>query len=77
MRACSHEKLRLSEATLHSRINAMKFYYEQVLDCEKFFWEIPRPKKPVQLPKVLGENEIARMFNSIKSEAQSDPFLRV
>lgn len=60
-----HEKLKLSEATLHSRMNALKFYYEQVLGKEKFFWEIPRPKKRDQLPKVLGENEIGRMFNAI------------
>ena len=59
------EKLKLSENTLHSRINALKFYYEQVLGREKFFWEIPRPKKAQQLPKVLSENEIGRMFNAI------------
>ncbi|MGN6539961.1 MAG: tyrosine-type recombinase/integrase [Ginsengibacter sp.] len=58
-------KLHLSENTLHSRINALKFYYEQVLGREKFFWEIPRPKKPHQLPKVLSENEIGKMFNAI------------
>lgn len=57
--------LKLSEATLHSRINALKFYYEQVLKKEKFFLEIPRPKKHNQLPKVLSENEIGRMFNAI------------
>ena len=61
------EKLKLSENTLHSRINALKFYYEQVLKKEKFFWEIPRPKKQDQLPKVLGENEIGRMFNAISN----------
>lgn len=60
-----YEKLRLSENTLHSRINAMKFYYEQVLGREKFFWEIPRPKKQLILPKVLGEDELARLFNSL------------
>jgi len=59
------EKLKLTENTLHSRINALKFYYEQVLGREKFFWEIPRPKKHEQLPKVLGENEIGRMFNAL------------
>ena len=46
-------------------MNALKFYYESVLRREKFFWEIPRPKKQNQLPKVLGEDEIGRMFNSI------------
>ncbi|MCW3093933.1 MAG: tyrosine-type recombinase/integrase [Ferruginibacter sp.] len=62
-----HQILHLSDATLHSRINALKFYYEQVLGKEKFFWDVPRPKKPLQLPKVLGEREIGRMFNSISN----------
>ncbi|MDQ6763458.1 MAG: tyrosine-type recombinase/integrase [Bacteroidota bacterium] len=62
-----HEKLKLSENTLHSRINSLKFYYEQVLYKEKFFWEIPRPKKRDQLPKVLAEIEIGRMFNAVKN----------
>lgn len=39
-----YSKLHLSENTMHSRINALKFYYEQVLDREKFFWEIPGQK---------------------------------
>jgi hypothetical protein len=32
-----YEKLKLYENTLHSRINAMKFYYEQVLLRKKIF----------------------------------------
>jgi integrase/recombinase XerD len=59
------EKLHLSENTLHSRINAIKFYFEQVLHQEKFFWEIPRPKKPLKLPKVLSEEELSRLFNAV------------
>ncbi len=55
----------LTEHTVHSRINALKFYYEQVLRREKFFVEIPRPAKPAQLPKVLSETEITRLFNGI------------
>ena len=42
---CTKE-LKLSENTLNSRMNAIKFYFEQVLIKEKlFFNEIPRPKK--------------------------------
>ncbi|WP_301926831.1 tyrosine-type recombinase/integrase [Ferruginibacter sp.] len=59
------EKLRLAENTLHSRINALKFYYEQVLGREKFFWEIPRPKKHIQLPQVFNQDEVAGIINSI------------
>jgi integrase/recombinase XerD len=62
------EKLHLKENTLHSRINAMKFYYEQVLGREKFFWQIPRPKKRFILPKVLGETELKRLFNGLQNK---------
>ncbi len=61
------EKLHLSENTLHSRINALKFYYEQTLGREKFFWEIPRPKKPEILPKVISKERIADLINSIEN----------
>ena len=49
-------------------MNALKFYYEQVLNREKFFWEIPRPKKQFILPKVLGESELKRLFNALKNK---------
>lgn len=56
---------KISEATANSRINAIKFYFEQVLGREKMFVELPRPKMPLQLPKVLGENELGRLFNAL------------
>ncbi len=59
-----HATLRVSENTIHSRMNALKFYYEKVLYREKFFWEIPRPKKPFILPKVMSEAELSRLFNA-------------
>lgn len=63
-----YTKLHLSENTLHSRINSLKFYYEQVLNKEKFFWEIPRPKKQHQLPKIFSQDEIAAIINSVKNK---------
>jgi len=54
--------LQLSENTLHSRINAIKFYFEQVLHKEKLFFEIPRPKKPLQLPKTISARDIKKLF---------------
>ena len=59
------EQQRISENTAHSRLNALKFYYEQVLGKEKFFWEIPRPKKAMILPKLLNEAEIRKLFNAL------------
>jgi site-specific recombinase XerD len=61
---CAAE-LKMNEYTLHSRMNALKFYFEQVLKREKFFWNIPRPKKPLQLPKVLSREEIAALLKTI------------
>jgi len=57
----------LSENTLHSRINALKFYFEQVLHRPKFFIDIPRPKKPMQLPEILNEEEIGRLFRAVNN----------
>ena len=58
---CINEE-KLAENTIHSRLNALKFFYEQVLGQEKFFVTIPRPKKHLQLPKVLGEQELRKLF---------------
>ena len=57
-----HTSLQLSENTIHSRMNALKFYYEQVLYKEKFFWEIPRPKKPYLLPNFFNQDEIVAIL---------------
>ena len=47
---------------MHSRLNALKFYFEQVLHRKKFFFEIPRPKKPSTLPRVLSTQDIVVLF---------------
>lgn len=60
-------ELKLSENTLHSRMNALKFYYEQVLKNEKLFWEIPRPKKRIILPKVISEEKIIKGLLNISN----------
>lgn len=59
--------LELSENTLHSRINAVKFYFEQVLHREKMFFDIPRPKKPSILPKVINMQDIKKLFEVTKN----------
>lgn len=62
------EKQGISENTAHSRLNALKFYFEQVLGREKFFLEIPRPKKPVILPKLLNETELGKLFRALSNK---------
>lgn len=62
------EKQGISENTAHSRLNALKYYFEQVLGREKFFWEVPRPKKPILLPRLLNETELTRLFNALSNK---------
>lgn len=44
-------------------INAIKFYYEQVLDMPQRFYEIDRPRKARKLPLVLSEEEVAKVLS--------------
>ena len=59
--------LKLSEHTIHSRINAVKFYYEKVMGREKMFFDIPRPKKPIQLPNVLAISQVELLFSKLEN----------
>lgn len=61
------KKLKLSENQIHSRINAIKFYYEKVLGRPKMFVNIPRPKKALLLPKTLSVQEIKRLFEATEN----------
>ena len=59
--------LKLSENTIHSRMNAVKFYFEQVLKKERMFFEIPRPKKKLTLPNVLDISQVERLFSQLEN----------
>ena len=59
-----HKEKELSENQIHSRMNAIKFYFEKVLYQSKMFFDIPRPKKPLLLPKYLNIEEVKRLFDS-------------
>ena len=58
---CTNE-LHYSENQLHSRINAIKLYYEKVLGRERMFFNIPRPRKARQLPRVLSTQEVKKLL---------------
>ncbi len=47
---------------MNSKINAIKFYFEQVLHQPKMFFDIPRPKKPLLLPKMLSKGEVSKIL---------------
>lgn len=59
--------LGIKERQLNSRINAIKFYFEKVLHRERMFFDIPRPKKPSTLPKILSKNEIRKIFEATEN----------
>lgn len=63
---CLREQ-KISANQLHSRINAIKFYFEKILKSEKFSFEIPRPKKPLLLPKVMGEESVVRLLEAAEN----------
>lgn len=60
-----HEKQPTSESERNGHINSIKFLYEQVLGRERMLFYLTRPEKAEQLPKVLGEHELERMFRSV------------
>ncbi|HEX8426314.1 site-specific integrase [Hymenobacter sp.] len=48
----------ISETYQNLLINAIKFYYEQVESQPRHYYEVPRPKRPLQNPKVLAKEEV-------------------
>lgn len=58
------KKKRYSEAHVHTAVNAIKFYFEQVEKRPREFYDLPRPKKPMKLPSILAEEEIVSLINN-------------
>lgn len=63
---CIHKE-KLSEALIHSRINAIKAYFKHVHNQPIDLNTIIRPKKISQLPKVLSKTELTRIFNATQN----------
>jgi site-specific recombinase XerD len=59
--------LKHSENQVHSRINAIKFYYEQVLGQSKIAFNIIRPKKAKQLPRVMSFQDVQKILSQVKN----------
>jgi len=56
-----------SETHVHLAVNAIKFYFEKVLGRTEEFYDLPRPKKPFNLPDILAEEEIIVLLKRIKN----------
>ncbi|MEN8201269.1 MAG: tyrosine-type recombinase/integrase [Bacteroidota bacterium] len=59
---------RISISQQNQRINAIKFYYEQVLGRKREYYQINRPRKESKLPTVLTLNEIERILDLTKNK---------
>ncbi len=55
-------KKNLSASEQNQIINAIKFFYEKVLNRSRENYEIPRAKKLFQLPGIFSADEIRRIF---------------
>ena len=60
------EKKNCSASTLNIAINALKFYYGEILK-QRFAYNIRRPKKDKKLPVVLSQEEVSKILFSVKN----------
>ncbi len=56
---------KVSESTQNCAINAVKFFYEKVLNGQRKLYKIDRPRKEKTLPVVLSVEEIKRLLATI------------
>lgn len=61
------EKEKMRERKMNGKINAIKFYFEQVLHRPRMFFDIPRPKKPIVLPKMLSKNQVKSIIDATEN----------
>ena len=57
-------KYKISEVKQNQSINAIKWYFEKVLEKPREYYTITRPKKAKTLPSVLSEQEVFLLINS-------------
>lgn len=61
----------MGERKINGKINAIKFYFEHVLNRKHMFFDIPRPKKPTTLPKMLSKAEVKKLFSNVTNVKHS------
>lgn len=64
-----------SESYQNSHINAIKFYYEHVLNRNRMLFDLPRPQKAHQLPAVWAETDVIKMLNTIENLKHQTMFI--
>jgi len=56
-----------SDTYINQSINAIKFYYEVVMEMPNRFYSIERPRKQEKLPKILSKEEVMLMIKSTQN----------
>ena len=56
---------KISPSVQNNFINAIKCYYEFVLGRDRTYYDLQRPKRPFQLPNVLSQNEVEKLFKAV------------
>lgn len=56
---------KVSSSTQNQAINAIKFYYEKVEKRERKVYALERPLKETKLPKILSEEEVMAILQSV------------
>ncbi|MBC8416572.1 MAG: site-specific integrase [Candidatus Cloacimonetes bacterium] len=61
------EEKKYSTSSQNNAINAIKFYYNEVINrtIDDFF--IPRPRKAKTIPKILNEQEVSKILKNINN----------
>lgn len=57
-----------SATSQNQLINAIKFFYEKLLNQPAEYYDLPRAKKPEQLPTVFAESEIVAIINATQNK---------
>jgi site-specific recombinase XerD len=57
----------VSTSYQNQAINAIKFYYEKVLNGNRRFYYVERPHKEQTLPVVLSEQEVGRLLGKVQN----------
>ena len=56
-----------SESMQNQAVNAIKFFYEQVLGHPKTIYKAERPKREKKLPTVLSPDEVRSIFDQVEN----------
>ena len=58
---------KISDSYQNQMINAIKAYYEHVLGLPREFYDIKRPKKSINIPNILSEEEVFKIIQYPKN----------